>query len=68
MNDQVPSNYPNIRQSWMIIGIVMLITVVISPVFLLLDNVLEKDFAMLLSFGHGVFLFVDTSDAKKNNR
>ncbi len=50
MTEEKEPNYPNHRQSWGIVGIIILATVVFSPLSLVLNDITGKEFSFLLTY------------------
>src|SRR5688572_24719882 len=50
MTEEKEASYPNHRQSWGIVGIIILATLVFSPLSLLLNNLTGKEFSFLLTY------------------
>jgi hypothetical protein len=50
MTEEKELSYPNHRQSWGILGIMIFATVVFSPLSLLLNNITGKEFSFLVTY------------------
>lgn len=68
MTEEKELSYPNHSQSWGIVGIMILVTLVISPLSLLLNNITGKEFSFLVTYvlsTGGAFLIAHQLRKKK---
>lgn len=67
----IPENeisYPDVKQSWGIAGISILAMLILSPITIVLDRLIDKEFAVLVYYllAMGITFWFDHTNRKKN--